>query len=216
MGKSESRRRLKYSPKIVKICVQSILPLLILTGAYYTFVIRHYGQKTAPLAVVSSPVSSAGVTTLSDIVSSTPSASATSAPTTILPSGLQAVIANFYAAYEARDTARLHAAFSPDDIGSVVAQSMLFMGNGSSGSTLFVTQSLQERVTGYTVTAASEQNANWVVSISEQRTTGAGNALPTKVTILTFIPADPTSGGWLIASYVHAGAVGKYNGFFTE
>jgi len=218
MRKQESSERPVSAQKFVTdqlLVISGIAVIALLGLAYYLFVVRHLGQpKDSAVTVVSPSVSATASTTSA---ANFPVVTTSASPTNALPGSLQAVIANFYAAYEARDSVRLEAAFTVD--ASTANQNTFFGISSPSGTglpVLFTTPTLQERVVGYTITTATQTGSNWVVSVIENRTTGDGSQIAPEVNLLTFVSADQDHGGWLLDSYTHSGATGKYNAFFTE
>ncbi|MBU6389914.1 hypothetical protein KGQ71_05380 [Patescibacteria group bacterium] len=138
----------------------------------------------------------------------------------ILPDSAQAFIANFFTAYQDKDRSRLATYFTPDTAtDDSNLHSTLFTGtlpNGAPGGpNLFSTDSTVGS-SGYQIVAVTQENADWVVTVSEQKTSISGLSLGSQTTLLTLTSAPAGRGTWLINSYVHQGASGKYNGFLLQ
>jgi hypothetical protein len=147
-------------------------------------------------------------------------ASPSASPTNVsLPSSARTFVANFYAAYNSADRARLETYFTEDtnnDDKSLryhLFKGIELDGSPAGGPHLFDTNSANQRATGYSITTASQQGSNWVVTVQEQRVNGENVSIGSTTTLLTLKPSGST---WLIDNYIRSKGTGKYSAFLTE
>lgn len=140
---------------------------------------------------------------------------------TLLPGSAKTFLANFYAAYKQKDSERLGEMFTPDQTDEYRSlHARLFTGidlqGNPGGPTLFSTNSASGYVDGYSLLGAASQDKNWVVTVKENRFSSEGKAVGEQTAIFTITPKNDENSIWLIDSYIHTGASGKYNGFIIQ
>jgi len=142
-------------------------------------------------------------------------------PVKDLPSTAQAFIANFYAAYQAKDSDRLASYFTSDTTADLISlHSRLFKGTDPQGNpggpTLFSSNSASEVVKSYVIITSAAQNSNWVITIKEQRLAASGQEVGEQTNLMTLVPVQGGTSNWQIDSYTHTGSSGKYNAFLLQ
>lgn len=223
------------TPNRLPVYVTAAVVLVVLLVASALYISHQRANKTGSEDLVSQATSSPSASNTAGVVavSASPSSSSSTIPTATptqpsagssvsLPDSATAFIGNFYAAYSAKDAARLGQFFTPDTGDSLIyLHAVLFTGKDPQGSpagggpTLFVSNNVLQYVTSYTVLGSAPQGKNWIVTVSEKRSSPSGNSV-TSTTLLTLVPAPSGQGTWLLDAYVHAGANSKYDGFFID
>jgi|GEM_PF-6585954 len=175
-------------------------------------------SSPSPTLAVNPTNASPGVSpTASTAVSPTPIATASPLPSPIvLPQSAVTFLANFYAAYNQQDRARLETYFTVD---TSDLRSELFNGTNAQGvpggPTLFTTSSADQHSTGYSIISSVVEGSGWLVTVQEQRVNGGGAAISPVTTIVTLVPGTGSS-VWLIDNYSYSGGTGKYAAFITK
>jgi hypothetical protein len=193
-----------------------VLVLLVASGAY---VARHRQAGTEEVFVEVAP--SASPTVLANVVPVAPSATPSALAATTSETASTAV-ANFYAAYRAKDRARLGSLFTPDAADALKnLHATLFTGKDTQGNvvadspTLFLSSNVLEFASDYTILGTASQAKNWVVTVREIRQNSAGNQ-HTATSLITLVPSTTGENQLLIDSYIQTGGKAKYDGFFTQ
>ena len=221
-----------------KIWIAGLTTLTLVVVGSVLYAIRRAAEANDPSAIVqesptgqTSPTPELPVETIPEPSSSPavqPSATATATETprsntetATLPDSARAVLANFYAAYKDKDRERLETFFTPDTTDELRSlRSRLFKGidpqGNPGGPTLFATNSASQVATNYRILGSAAQDANWIVTLEEDRVGGTGEEIADEVTLITMVRASSDQTKWLIDMYSHVRSSGKYDGFLLE
>lgn len=122
--------------------------------------------------------------------------------TDMLPVGVGACVANFYAAYHQRDWDRIVTLFTTD----TTADDRLMRERIST---------TKEWVERYQIVDVYHGKDAWTVTISEERH-DSNNALVPVTTLLTVVTAADAQGGFLLSGYSSPGFTSKYGAFLLQ